>query len=361
MATKILHTADLHLRKHKDQRWKTLQKLIEIGGKEKIDVFVISGDLFDKGIGAEKLRPKIRELFSGGDFKTLIIPGNHDQDSYKAGLYFGEGVKILDDPLDPFEINDTRIVGMPFEQVEGAKLIDKIRILKDRVLKGDKANVLLYHGELLDAFFSRRDFGDEGEKRYMPVSLSYFDDLDIDYVLAGHFHSNFKVRELKNGGYFVYPGSPVSITKRETGSRKVNIFELGNPPREYSLNTPYFEEVSIELDPFASRKPLKALTSALKDLPSQASPILDIKGFVNSEAIEMSETELVKRIKKQVKEICGEGHYEFKDMELRDVQRVLEDDLFKDFKQNLEKGDHGREREKQIRNMVIKAMMKSKL
>jgi exonuclease SbcD len=77
------------------------------------------------------------------------------------------------------------------------------------VLTADKKNILLCHGELLDAFFSRTCFGAEGEGRYMPFKLSYFDDLNIDYVLAGHFHSRFDVWQLKNGGYFVYPGSPI--------------------------------------------------------------------------------------------------------------------------------------------------------
>ena len=32
---KILHTADIHLREYEDDRWETLQKLIETGKKEK--------------------------------------------------------------------------------------------------------------------------------------------------------------------------------------------------------------------------------------------------------------------------------------------------------------------------------------
>jgi DNA repair exonuclease SbcCD nuclease subunit len=35
MSQKILHTADIHLREYKDDRWKTLQRMIEIGTKVK--------------------------------------------------------------------------------------------------------------------------------------------------------------------------------------------------------------------------------------------------------------------------------------------------------------------------------------
>ena len=77
---KILHTADIHLRGDKDERWEALQKLIENGKENKVSIFAICGDLFDKDVDAESLRPKIRELFSNTGFKVLIIPGNHDKD-----------------------------------------------------------------------------------------------------------------------------------------------------------------------------------------------------------------------------------------------------------------------------------------
>ncbi|PIP49199.1 MAG: hypothetical protein COX14_00585 [Chloroflexi bacterium CG23_combo_of_CG06-09_8_20_14_all_45_10] len=145
---KILHTADIHLREYEDERWKAIQKLIEIGKQEKIEIFVISGDLFDKGVDAENLRPKIREIFSNNGFRIIVIPGNHDCDSYKSGMYFGEDATILNDLNSPFEYKDVRIWGMPFEHIEGEKILMKLRSLVAN-LTADKKNILLYHGELL--------------------------------------------------------------------------------------------------------------------------------------------------------------------------------------------------------------------
>jgi len=348
---KILHTADIHLREYGDDRWETLQRLIEIGKKEKIEMLVISGDLFDKGIDAENLRPKIREIFSDTGFRIVLIPGNHDSDSYASGMYFGEDTVVLTDLNSPFEYKDVRIWGMPFEPIEGEKTLNKLHSLANN-LTPDKKNILLYHGELLDIFFSRRDFGDEGEERYMPVKISYFRDLKIDYVLAGHFHSSFDVRRLENGGYFVYPGSPVSITKRETGKRKVNIFEVGKPPKEYPLDTPYFEEVTIEFDPFKDKKPIEVVQKHFNNLHPEARIILTVKGFVNGEAIGMTEVEFVGQIKKIAARKCVEEHYEFKD-----IRMILQDNLFKSFIEKLEETGYQEERKKQMRDIVIKAMM----
>ena len=351
---KILHTADIHLREYGHEGWKTLHRLIEVGKKEKIEIFVISGDLFDKGIDAENLRPKIREIFSNTGFKIVLIPGNHDIDSYAIGMYFGEDTIILTDINSPFEYKDVRIWGIPFEPIEGEKILNKLRSLAND-LTSDKKNILLFHGELLDSFFSRTDFGDEGEERYMPVKISYFRDLKIDYILAGHFHSSFVVRRLENGGFFVYPGSPISITKREKGQRKVNLFEVGKAPKEYPLDTPHFEEVIIEFDPFKDKKPVKVVEKRFSNLHPEVRIILTVKGFVNGEAIGKNEKDLVKQIKKIATRKCVEERYEFKD-----IRMILEDDLFKGFIEKLERTDYGEEKKKQMREIAIKAMIEAR-
>lgn len=351
---KMLHTADIHLREFEDERWKALQKLLEIGKRENVEVLLISGDLFDKDITAEKLRTSIRKIFSENPFKIVVIPGNHDAGCYKPGLYFGDHAEILLDVNRPFECGDVRIFGIPFEPINGEKVLNKLRLLKER-LTTDKKNVILYHGELLDVYYSRSDFGDEGEERYMPVKFSYFRGMNIDYVLAGHFHSKFDVHELENGGYFVYPGSPISITKRETGRRKVNLFEVGGPPQEYTLDTPHFEEVVIDLEPFKHKDPVDVVRECLEAAHPRARIMLTIKGYVNSAEIEISESELAERIKQITKGKCEPPLLEF-----RDIGTILQDDLFKTFMSKLEQTGYSGGRKKQMWDMAINAMREAR-
>lgn len=347
---KILHTADIHIREYGDERWIALKKLMEIGKKEKIEFLVICGDLFDANIDAENLRPKIREIFSNNGFKIIIIPGNHDHKSYQD-MYFGEDAIILTEANNPYEHKDVKIWGMPFERMDSENILVKLHSLKNK-LNNDTKNIILYHGELLDAFFSRKDLGEEGEERYMPVKLSYFNDINVNYVLAGHFHSKFDIRMLEGGGYFVYPGSPISITKREIGQRKVNIFEVGGPPKEYPLDTPHFEEVKIELNPLKDNDPLDVVKAHIEKVHPEARIILNIGGYINSEKIKMKEPEFVEKIKQITNGRSVEEHLEFKD-----IQKLLEDDLFKSFMKKLELTDFNDERKKQMQDIAIKAMM----
>jgi exonuclease SbcD len=349
---KIIHTADLHLQEYGDGRWQALQKLIALGKKEKIELVLISGDLFDRGSNAEALRPYIRSLFTGTGFRICLIPGNHDKDSYAGGVYFGEDTILLTDPNTPFQYQDVMIWGIPFEPAEREKILYQLHALAHRLTPGKK-HIVLFHGELLDAFFSRGDFGDEGDERYMPIKLSYFHDLQVDYVLAGHFHKRFDVRKLAQGGYFVYPGSPISITKKETGQRRINLFELGKPPQELLLDTPYFEEVTIVCDPFSDKNPLESIKERLQQLPANAQVLLTVTGFINGEVLGMTEEEFAEGIKKIVRDRCAEQP----NFKFRDIRQILEDDLFKEFSAKLAQAAYAEEKKDEMREMAIKAMM----
>jgi len=348
---KIIHTADIHLTEYGDERWGALQQLITIGKQEGIELFVVSGDLFDRGVDAETLRPHIRGLFSDTGFKICLIPGNHDRASYTGGMYFGEDAVIITDLNKPYEYKNVMIWGIPFESADRITILHQLRSIADRMTP-EKKHIVLYHGELLDAFFSRTDFGDEGDERYMPVRLSYFNDLQVDYVLAGHFHKRFDVRQLDGGGYFVYPGSPVSITKKETGRRRINLFELGRPPQEYPLDTPHFEDLVIVCDPFADKDPLEQIREGVRAVHENARILLTVTGFINGEALGMNEEELVRQARKIVKGRCSEERYEF-----QDIRTILEDDLFKGFLEELEQADYAGDKKEHMRQIALRAMM----
>jgi len=351
---RILHTADVHLRSEKDERWEALRSIIQLAEKEKADVIAISGDLFDRGVDAEKLRPAIRKLFSGSGSAIVLIPGNHDSDSYGGGLYFGEDIRIITDPFSPVIIEDVRFWGIPFQDLGAEDMAKLIKSFSGRI-DSEKTDILLYHGELLDSFYSRRDFGDEGEHRYMPAKLSFFRDLEVDYVLAGHFHTRFQAWELQAGGFFVYPGSPVSITRRETGKRCVNIFDTGGEPREHFLETPYFEKLKVILNPLSGENPLEEVKCAVEEVPPEASILLTVRGYINSREQEISENGLVEGINR----ICRDRRLDEPAYLFRDIGNILSDGLFQSFEKKLNEKGFGEEEKARVREVAITAMMEA--
>ena len=142
-----------------------------------------------------------------------------------------------------------------------------------------------------------RGSGGEGPGRYMPARLDYFRDLPVSAVLAGHFHSRFTAWELSPGRFFVYPGSPVAVTRRETGPRKVHLGQVGASPEEIALDTFHFVEERLHLDPFASPRtdPVALLRRRLANLHPQARLLLTVEGFYTGRE-GGSEEELVKSL-----------------------------------------------------------------
>jgi len=350
---KILHSADIHLRSTDDERWEALQVLLSVAREQKADVFVISGDLFHKDRDAEMLRPKIRELFSKNEFPILILPGNHDA-RLISDMYFGRNVVLLTDLFQPCIIGNVAFYGFAFEPMDEHRVLDRLQQLSRHLLP-DHTNILLFHGELLDVMFKRSDVGDDDESGYMPVRLSFFREIDIDYVLAGHFHTRFDIRPLPDEGYFVYPGSPVSITRRETGRRKVNIFEVGSPPEEYLLDTPHYEVVYVTLDPFDKTDPLTIIKERLNPVHPNAKVLLTVDGYFNKDTIGRNEKSLADGISTIAYPQCIEIRNEF-----RDIQQVLDDELFTVFLGKLEARNDFGIRQNHIKELVIRAMIEAK-
>jgi len=112
-----------------------------------------------------------------------------------------------------------------------------------------KTRILLLHCTL-DLGFESSNFGDESEGRYFPVSRAALASLDYDFILAGHFHSKCQTIAIDEGCRFVYPGSPFSISKKETGKRHVVLVDTERRTIEdIELPTFYFDSLSIDIWP----------------------------------------------------------------------------------------------------------------
>ncbi len=352
---KILHTADIHLRTVDDERWNALVTLLELGKREKVDVFTVSGDLFNSGTDADAIRAELRGILSNNPFKILLLSGNHDRDVYEGGRYFGDDVVLMNDVGKSFMFEDVCIWCLPYVPAGAEEVLRALRFFKE-LLDTQKTNILLYHGELIDAFFSRLDFGEEGPGRYMPLRLSYFSGLSFTYVLAGHFHTRFDVRSLPNGGFFVYPGSPVSVSSRETGRRKVNLFEVGGPPEGRKVDTSYYEELVVTLSPSDESKPVERISKILEAMDPHQKLLLTLEGYFNGEKCATDETQLAEEIQRLIrgKPVTFTPLY-------KDIRSILEDDLFSMFLEKLNRRDFDRNKKAQLYSTAVQAMMNAGL
>ncbi len=347
---KILHTADLHLTEKAPERWEALAQIVALARTHQVSALLIAGDLFDHNVEADKLRPRLRAVLAGAGFQTIVLPGNHDHKAYRSGLYFGDNVTVISNWSEPVRLGDLIIWGLPYEKISGEDLVGCLRSM-GALMNPNDYNILLYHGELLDAYFSRQELGDEGDQRYMPARLSYFEQVPLQYVLAGHFHSRYSGWQLPDGGLFIYPGSPVAVTRRETGRRVVNLLDLDSAPVEIPLDSYHYEAITLDLDPFSAADPLLLLEQRLQGIHSKAKVLLTVQGLFNGSALGMHENELASALREKAQDrLAGELVENF-----YDVQHVLEDDLFRQFKTRLAEKGCSPEQMEQVTEMAIRA------
>lgn len=254
LTVKILHTADVHLREDEPKTREALEEVLATASVEDVDVVTIGGDLFDSPADAEALRPELREVLQGNPFDIVAIPGNHDEDVYKENLRFGNDLDILtDEPFATREADGLELVGVPFTSSMTEELFAALQAHSD-----EHEQALLLHCTLDLGFHTGATGEDEGT--YFPVSRATLGELGYEYVLAGHIHAGVQEVPLANGGRFIYPGSPVSHSTKETGPRHAVLVDTATADvTAIPLETYYYDSLSTVVRPSAEAEVLNEI------------------------------------------------------------------------------------------------------
>jgi DNA repair exonuclease SbcCD nuclease subunit len=284
---------------------------------------------------------------------VAVLPGNHDHEAYSSGWYFGGKVSVLDDPAVPLSVGDVQVWGVPWDGSPGETPADMLRRLRRTaaLCSGHEHNVLLFHGELLDSFYTPLEFGGEGPRHYMPVHLSHFSGMNVEYVLAGHFHTRFDIRKISPEGYFVYPGSPCPQSTRETGKRKACLVQMGDPPVDIELAVPYYLQRALTLDPLTGESPKQVVVRALETPDALARLQLTVDGYFDGTRHSLSEEDLARFIEGSACPGTRVNHL------YRDVSVILQDPLFMRFTEKLESLELDKETEPRLYHTALRAMM----
>ena len=282
---RFIHSSDLHLKERKGKRFEALRSILSLAQQENTQYVIFAGDFFDKGIDARILRRPLRKLFSEfQDITTIIVPGNHDEAAYPAGTYLGDNVRILSKkPYQYEETEDAVFVGIPYP-VEEDIVPRFFDVLDDIDLTTKKPAIAIVHGTLIggEYGFAGR-FGEE--EGYNPIHLQDLQEAKFDYYALGHIHQPYeKLIKVQDRILAGYPGSPVSVTKAETGKRGVIIGRLDGDNLLFDieeLDSFYTVSKSLTVIPHREEEILKELERLVDEQKDPNSELhLTIGGFV---------------------------------------------------------------------------------
>ena len=271
---RFLHTADIHLKKNDIRRLQILEWMIKKAEQEKIDFFIIAGDLFDSITDANELRSPVKKIFDQAKMQFLIIPGNHVSGSFGENYDYGTNVmQLFKEPYVTIEKQNIKICAVPYQKKKFSECTKDLPVDID---------LLICHGTLYDESFIYSMLDDK-ETMYMPIFPGNLNNI-AHYVALGHLHA--RTIEKKYGHtHVVYPGSPVAIDTKCTEKRCCYIIDIEQKkvaiePLEIDI-APYWAKRDFFVFPGNEDPVLENIETYLEELKDQAvMPYIMIHGYI---------------------------------------------------------------------------------
>ena len=285
---KILHTSDLHIGKYigtydlKEDTEYVLNQVVDTAIRERVEVVLISGDVFDRPNPSEEAIKMyvffLKELLDK-NIKVIAISGNHDSgirlSAYKDILgkgYFVEGE--FNSPMRKVSLNDeygpVNFYMLPFftpfivkSNLKLEKGLENYDLAMDEIIKREnidtsQRNIILAHQFVAGFKFggSEEDFSysNGDEKNVAGVGIISLDKFqNFDYVALGHIHKPQKIsRETirYSGSLLKYKTSEIDGPDKSVVI--IDLKEKGN--------------IEVKLDPIKPLHPFVKIEGLLSEL-----------------------------------------------------------------------------------------------
>lgn len=285
---KILHTSDLHIGKYigtydlKEDTEYVLNQVVDTAIRERVEVVLISGDVFDRPNPSEeaiKMYVSFLKELLDKNIKVIAISGNHDSgirlSAYKDILgkgYFVEGE--FNSPMRKVSLNDefgpVNFYMLPFftpfivkSNLKLEKGLENYDLAMDEIIKREnidtsQRNIILAHQFVAGFKFggSEEDFSysNGDEKNVAGVGIISLDKFqNFDYVALGHIHKPQKIsRETirYSGSLLKYKTS--EIDRPDKSVVIIDLKEKGN--------------IEVKLDPIKPLHPFVKIEGLLSEL-----------------------------------------------------------------------------------------------
>ena len=285
---KILHTSDLHIGKYigtydlKEDTEYVLNQVVDTAIRERVEVVLISGDVFDRPNPSEeaiKMYVSFLKKLLDKNIKVIAISGNHDSgirlSAYKDILgkgYFVEGE--FNSPMRKVSLNDeygpVNFYMLPFftpfivkSNLKFEKGLENYDLAMDEIIKREnidtsQRNIILAHQFVAGFKFggSEEDFSysNGDEKNVAGVGIISLDKFqNFDYVALGHIHKPQKIsRETirYSGSLLKYKTSEIDGPDKSVVI--IDLKEKGN--------------IEVKLDPIKPLHPFVKIEGLLSEL-----------------------------------------------------------------------------------------------
>ena len=240
---RVIHTADIHLgARHDDlgeqasaqreRQFAAFVAAVELAALEKVDLFLVSGDLFDDNVqprrSVERVAAQLKRL-AEAKIRTVIIPGTHDCYD-RSSIYRAYDLKAMagstpDDDLVTVLTPDSSSVYLPAcDTIVYGRVFPTKRAphspLKDLDVADDTRaatwRIGMVHGSI--AIPGKTDHDE------VVVTTDEIAASGLDYLALGHWHSAQQARA--GNVQYAYSGAPEAVALDQDRAGKVLLVEL---------------------------------------------------------------------------------------------------------------------------------------
>lgn len=268
---KILHCSDLHLgaelsflknkaKSRKAEVLNTLTRITDLCSAQRIELLIISGDLFDSNHIDSATLSAVKELFATiPDTLVAIACGNHDYfavDSPYSDDDWSSNVIIIYKKFSKIEFpnKNLRICGSSFLSSYQEGCGTDITVPDDNMI-----NILVYHGDIVS---------ENQTSKYNPVTVKALENSNYDYVALGHIHSATPLMKAGSTTY-AYSGTPDGNGFDECGKKGVYMGYVYKHRAELAFvetSSRTFENVSADITSLTSNsKIVKTILTQLEN------------------------------------------------------------------------------------------------
>ena len=211
---KIAFTADCHLTKSENhpERYHAFENILDQLLERGIEILVVAGDLFDKGMTNYADFDKICRKKKYQKIQIYILPGNHDP-GLEAGHFTSKNVYVISEPkFLEIVMDEIPILTIPYraDKTMGECIEPFHEQLQSRRW------ILVGHGDYTSGLRIRNPY-EQGV--YMPLTSQDLDRYQPLRCFLGHIHLASNLDRVR------YPGSPCGMDINETGLRYFLVYD----------------------------------------------------------------------------------------------------------------------------------------
>jgi DNA repair exonuclease SbcCD nuclease subunit len=277
---RIIHTADVHLgARHDDlgeqasaqreRQFAAFTAAIDLALAEKVDLFLIAGDLFDSNVqpkrSVDRVAAELKRL-AESKIRTVIIPGTHDAYD-RSSIYRTYDLKMLAGSTAADDLVTILTPDLPSIHIKTCDVIVHGPVFATkraphsplRDLAGTPGDspatwrIGMVHGSIAIPGKTERDD--------VVITTDEMAATGFDYLALGHWHSSQQSRS--GGVMYAYAGAPEAVALDQDRAGKVLLVELEETDgkrsvtvQEKQVGTTRFEKTEIDAANIASQPAL---------------------------------------------------------------------------------------------------------